>query len=131
MVCITHGVFLFCIRKDPFNGLFSLCINLFAQVGLSDTLHNVQVFLPDVGCEYLLPFLVRLTAGFEWAVDAVLGGAAVDPFPIPVCCGMAKLLTAGTEKHILYRVILVVPGAVSFFAAFVSRIRENRNLSIV
>ena len=83
MVCITHGVFLFCIRKDPFNGLFSLCINLFAQVGLSDTLHNVQVFLPDVGCEYLLPFLVRLTAGFEWAVDAVLGGCCGRSFSHP------------------------------------------------
>lgn len=80
VVCITHRVFLFRIRKDPFNGLFSLGINLLAQVGLSDALHNVQVFLPDVGCQYLLAFLICLTAGFGWAVDAVFGGAAVDFF---------------------------------------------------
>ena len=44
---------------------------------------------------------------------------------------MAKLLTVGAGEHIFYGVIFVVPGAVSFFAAFVSRIRENRNFSIV
>ena len=85
MMCITHGVFLLRIRKDPFNGFFSLCINFFAQVGLSDALHSVQVFLPDVGCEYLLPFLICLAVGFGGAVDAVFGGAAVDSFPISVC----------------------------------------------
>ena len=51
VVCITHGVLLLRIREDPFNGLFSLCVNLFAQVGLSDALHNIQVFLPNVGRE--------------------------------------------------------------------------------
>ena len=30
VVCITHCVFLFCIRKDTLNGLFALCINSFA-----------------------------------------------------------------------------------------------------
>ena len=44
---------------------------------------------------------------------------------------MTKLLTVGTSEHISYRVIFVVPGAVSFFAAFISRIGENRNFSIV
>ncbi len=107
VVCVTHGVFLFRICKNPLNGLFSLGINLLAQVGLSNALHNVQVFLPDVGCEYLLPFLVCLTAGFGWAVDTVFGGAAVDSFSVPVCCGMAKLLAVGTAKHIFYRGIPV------------------------
>lgn len=51
VVCITHCVFLFRIRKDPFHGLFPLCIDLLALVGLPDALHNVQVFLLDVGCE--------------------------------------------------------------------------------
>ena len=51
VVCITHGVFLFCVRKDPLNGLLALCVNPLAQVGFSDALHNVQIFLPDVGRE--------------------------------------------------------------------------------
>ena len=39
VVCITHCVFLFCIRKDTLNGLFALCINSFAQLRLADALH--------------------------------------------------------------------------------------------
>ena len=89
MVCITHCVFLLRIRKDPLNGFLSLGVNPLAQVGLSDALHNIQVFLPDVGGEYLLSFLIRLTVGFGWAVDAVFRSAAVDSFSIPICCGMA------------------------------------------
>ena len=50
VVCITHGVFLFRIRKDPFNGFFPLRINPFALLILPDALHNVQIFLPDVSC---------------------------------------------------------------------------------
>ena len=43
MMCITHGVFLLRIRKNPFNGLISLCINPLAQVGLSVPVHpNLQ-----------------------------------------------------------------------------------------
>ena len=76
-MCITHGVFLFRIRKDTLNGFFALGVNSFTLVGLSDALHNVQVFLPDVRCEYLLPFLVRLTVGFGRAVDTVFRGAAI------------------------------------------------------
>jgi len=30
VVCITHGVFFFRIRKDPLNGFFSLGVNLLA-----------------------------------------------------------------------------------------------------
>ena len=51
VVCITHCVFLFCIRKDTLNGLFALCINSFAQLRLADALHYIQILLPDVGCE--------------------------------------------------------------------------------
>ena len=43
VMCITHGVFLLRIRKDSFNGFFSLRINLLAQVGLSVPVHpNLQ-----------------------------------------------------------------------------------------
>ena len=43
VICITHRVFLLRIRKAPFNGLISLCINLLAQVGLSVPVHpNLQ-----------------------------------------------------------------------------------------
>jgi len=44
---------------------------------------------------------------------------------------MAKLLTVGTGEHIFYWIVFVVPGAVSFFAAFISCIGENRDFSII
>ena len=39
VICITHRVSLLRSRKDPFEGFFSLCINLLAQVGLSAPVH--------------------------------------------------------------------------------------------
>ena len=51
VVCITHRVFLFCVRKNPFNGFLSLGIDALAQVGFADGLHKIQILLPDVGCE--------------------------------------------------------------------------------
>ena len=35
VVCISHRVLFFCIRKNPFNRLFALCINLFPALCFS------------------------------------------------------------------------------------------------
>lgn len=51
VVCITHGVFLFCVRKDPLNGLLALCINFFPAICFSYLFDQIQILLPDVGCE--------------------------------------------------------------------------------
>ena len=39
VVCITHGVFLFRVGKDPFNRLFALCINFFRTLCFSYLFH--------------------------------------------------------------------------------------------
>ena len=46
-MCITHGVFLFCISENPFNGFFSLCINLLAQFCSPDALHDIQILFSN------------------------------------------------------------------------------------
>ena len=50
VMCITHRVLLFRVRKDPLNGFFALRINLFAHFCLPDALYDIQILLPDVGC---------------------------------------------------------------------------------
>ena len=45
VVCITHRVFLFRVCKDPFNGFFSLRINLLAQLSGIDLCRFRSLFL--------------------------------------------------------------------------------------
>ena len=89
MVCITHGVFLLRIRKDPLNGFFSLGVNSLAQVGLPDVLHDVQVFLPDMCGVYLLPLFIRTAFCFARAISALRRCASVRSFALPVGSGMS------------------------------------------
>ena len=46
--CITHGVFLFCVRKDALNGLGSQGVGCLAQGRMSDVLRPFYVLMPDV-----------------------------------------------------------------------------------
>ena len=89
VVCITHGVFLLRIRKDPLNGFFSLGVNSLAQVGLPDVLHDVQVFLPDMCGVYLLPLFIRTAFCFARAISALRRCASVRSFALPVGSGMS------------------------------------------
>ncbi len=67
VVCITHGVFLFRIGKDPFHRLFPLAVQVFAFVRFPQLLYNVQIFLPDVSRHQLLAFFVCPTGKLVWA----------------------------------------------------------------
>ena len=89
VVCVTHCVFLFRIRKDPLNGFFSPGVNSFAQIGLSDVLHNVQVFLPDMCGVYPLPLFIRTAFCFARAISALRRCASVRSFALPVGSGMS------------------------------------------
>ena len=68
---------------------FSLGINLLVQVGLSNALHNVQVFLPDVGGVYLLPLFIRTAFCFARAISALRRCASVRSVALPVGSGMS------------------------------------------
>ena len=54
-----HRVFLFRIRKDPFNGFFALCINLLRTFRFAYLFNQIQILLPDMCGVYLLPFFIR------------------------------------------------------------------------
>ena len=84
VVCITHCVFLFCIRKDPFYRFFALCINFFRSACFSYLLHQIQILLPNVCFEFLLPFFVCSALRFTRAVFAILWCASVSSLSISV-----------------------------------------------
>ena len=84
VVCISHRVLFFCVCKDPLNGFFALCINFLRTLRLSNLFYQIQIFLPNVGCEYLLPFFIGSASCSAGAVSAFLRSASVCPFSIPV-----------------------------------------------
>ena len=51
---ITHGVFFFCVSKDPFNGLASPSVGCFAQGREPHILCSLDVIFPDMPCHRFL-----------------------------------------------------------------------------
>ena len=89
VVCISHCVLLFCIRKDTLNRFFALCINFLCTLCLSYLFYQIQILLPNVSCVYLLPLFIRSTLCLTRTICAIPGRAAVCSFAIPVCSGMS------------------------------------------
>ena len=56
VVCITHSVFLLCVRKNPLNGFFALRIKLFRTFRFPHLFHQIQILLPDMCGVYFCPF---------------------------------------------------------------------------
>ena len=46
--CITHYVFLFCVRKGAFNGLQTQGVGCFADQGMTDMFRSLQILLLDM-----------------------------------------------------------------------------------
>ena len=84
VMCITHGVSLLRIRKDPFNGFFALCIYFFCTIRFSYLFDQIQILLPDVRCVYLLPLFICAAFRLAGTISALRRCASVDSFPLPV-----------------------------------------------
>ena len=89
VVCITHGVFFFCIRKDSFNRFFAFGIDVFATICLSDLFCQIQILLPDVSGEYLLPFFIGSAFRFARTMQAIFRCASVSSLSVTVGCCMS------------------------------------------
>ena len=89
VVCISHCVLLFCIRKDSFNRLFALCIDFLCTLCSADLFYKIQILLPNVSCEYFLSFFIGPASCSAGAVPTFLRCASVNPFSIPVSGSMS------------------------------------------
>ena len=91
VVRITHCVLFFCVSKHSLNGLLAHRVNAFRIFCFSDTLYSIQIGLPDVSRQELLPFLICSTFRFVRAVPAILWRAAVTALSVLVGGGLLRL----------------------------------------
>ena len=119
MVCITHGVLLFCIRKDPLNGLLALPVQRFPSLGFAKLLYNVQVFLPNMRGKNLLALFICIAPAFCRTIDTVLWYASVDSFSFLVGGRMPQYAMPWTDKLVVCYIICVVPRTICVFLALI------------
>ena len=118
MVCITHGVFLFRVRKDMLYRFFTLSIEFLRTFCFLYLFHQVQMLLPDVRCECLLTLFI-CAALCRNSLQSLLC-AAVGSLSLQACSSMLQDSTTETGIGAVCRGIGVFSWRVSFFAATVS-----------
>ena len=131
MVCITHRVFFLCIAKHALYAFFSQLIDLLTAFCFAELLNNIQIFLPYVGLEDLLPLFICTAFFFDRSVYTSAGDTSISSFSVFAGCCMAKDLISWANKLVIFDVITVVPGLEAIFLPIVSRIWQNRHFSIV
>ena len=131
VVRITHCVLFFCVSKHSLNGLLAHRVNAFRIFCFSDTLHSIQIGLPDVSGQEFLTFLICPTFRFAGAFAAVLWSAAVDSFSILVRSGVPEFCSLWAEISVLFGQVSIFPGTVGVFRSLVSGIRQNRNNPVI
>ena len=84
VVGITHGVFFFCVGKDPFNGLFPPLVQLPVFGRIADVVGQFLVVPPDMPLYglYTVPGAGTQMAGGTTGAD--FGVAFVFPVSVPV-----------------------------------------------
>ena len=128
---ITHGVFLFCIRKDPFYRFLALCVNVFGTLCFSYLFRYVQILLPDMRRIYLLPILLCSAFCLMWAASALTRCTAVCPLPVTVRRCVPQYSSVRARVGILCRIVHIFPGLVFILAAFISCIRQYRYFPVI
>ena len=73
VVRIPHGVLFFCISKNMLYGLFSHGIEFLATFGFSQMFDQIEIFLPDMSCEYPLSALICATNSLQGQSLQILG----------------------------------------------------------
>ena len=73
VVRIPHGVLFFCISKNTLYGLFSHGIEFLATFGFSQMFDQIEIFLPDMSCEYPLSAFICATNSSAGTVFADFG----------------------------------------------------------
>ncbi len=96
--CITHSVFLFCIRKDPLNGFFPAHVELRVSECISGITCLFLVALPDMPLHGLYAVLGMGTQFSGRAVGAYLRSALVFSVSIAVFCAVFRRLASGTDE---------------------------------
>ena len=131
VVCITHRVFLFRVRKDSLYRFLAHRVELSASLRFPKLVHQIQVFLPDMCGVEFLPFLIRSAQTPAWTVFAILWRAAIGSSAVFVGCGVPQRLALWTSKCIGDDIVFVIPWLVSVFLSLVTCIWQYGDSSVV
>ena len=75
-------MFLFCVRKDPFNCFFALLIQIAVLRRIPGIIRQIFVVLPDMPLYRFCVVFPRGAIGADFRIAFVLAAA------IPICCAM-------------------------------------------
>ena len=95
---IAHRVFFFGIRKDTLSRFLAFLVNALTQICFADALHHIQIFLPDVALDQLLPLAISTAFFSARAIHTYARCTAVGAFSISVGGSVAQQLT-GRADH--------------------------------
>ena len=90
VLCITHSVFFFCVRKDAFNRLFPLVVKVPVLRCIADVVRQILVILPDLPLYGLYAALGMRAAFSGGTIRANPGITLVFPVAVPVCGGILE-----------------------------------------
>ena len=133
---MSHGVILFCIRKDPLYGFFELCITLFAQLcffvfpsqcafcGAQLPLAPQNTHCPDIPAR---DGWIAFSAPFCWLRTAKWLGV-LRSIRLPSLQGVYGAIPLHEGR---FFGVLIIPRVVSILALMRLGIRHNRHLSCV
>lgn len=116
------SVFLFRISKDSLDGLLSHGINLSPALYFTGLLHNIQIFLPYMGCEDPLPLFIGSAEHFAGTCFATFRGASVGALSTFARGRMAQSLPFLPEQ--LTQSVQILPG-IHYAAGIVRRVDDD------
>lgn len=97
-VGIAHRVFFFGVCKDTLNRFFAFLVNALTQICFADALYHIQILLPDVALNQLLPLAISTAFFSARAIHTYARCTAVGAFSISVRGSVAQQLT-GRADH--------------------------------
>ena len=103
VLCITHRVFFFGIRKDTFNGLFPLPVKFLVLRCIAGVICQVLVILPDMPLHCLYTVFGAGTQFSGRTVRANIRITFVFPVTIPVRGAVFQYLVFGANDAIVER----------------------------
>ena len=113
VLCITHSVFLFCVRKDPFNRFFALLIQIAVLRRIPGIIRQIFVVLPDMPLYRFCAVFGMCTQSPRGTIGADFRIAFVLAAAIPVCCAVVQDLVFRADHAVIEFIINVFPPFVS------------------
>ena len=109
VLCITHGVFFFGIRKDTLNGFLPSLVKLLVFWRVAGVVRQVLVILPDMSLYGLYAILGMCAKRSGGTICADFGITFVFPVAVSVYSGVVKNPVFRANDTVVKRIIDILP----------------------